>query len=83
MDTIDITSAEFSLGNLPHVGEAISNSLDIDISKMDYTLYIYIGIAILGLIIIVYLIYRFYIRKEKHVTFQEKLDECYGENRNK
>jgi hypothetical protein len=78
MDAIDITSSEFSLSNIPDVNEVISNSVIGGGFNPDYTMYIYIGIGIL-LIVIAFLIYKFYINKQKHVTFQDKLDDCYGE----
>ena len=68
MDSIDITSSGFSLGN--------AYDLNGGAEVVDYKLYIYIGIAILALVIS-FLIYKFYVNKRKHVTFQDKLDECY------
>jgi hypothetical protein len=77
MDSIDITSSEFSLGNIPDSNEILSSSV-IGGAAFDYTMYIYIGIAVLVLLIAVF-IYKFYINKGKHVTFQDKLDDCYGD----
>jgi len=74
METIDITSAGFSLDNVPNFNNLVSNSFCETIS-LDYTLYIYIAVSIL-VIGIGYVIYTFYINK-KTVTFQNKLDECY------
>ncbi len=68
MDSIDITSSEFSLENVYNL-----NGGD---EVVDYKLYIYIGIAILALVIS-FLIYKFYLNKRKQVTFQDKLDDCY------
>ena len=68
MDSIDITSSGFSLENAYDFnggGETGDNKI-----------YIYIGIAILA-IVISFLIYKFYVNKKKQVTFQDKLDECY------
>jgi hypothetical protein len=76
MDSIDITSSEFSLGNIPNTNEVLSSSI-IGGTAFDYTMYIYIGIAVLVLLIAVF-IYKFYFNKEKRVTFQDKLDDCYG-----
>jgi hypothetical protein len=76
MDTIDITSAEFSLDNkINNINDVISNTLVG--GGFEFNTYIYIGIAIL-LIVIVFLIYKFYINRSKKVTFQDKLDDCYG-----
>jgi len=72
MDAIDITSSEFSLSNI--------NIPDLEGDYLtDYIIYIYIAVAILGLVIIMF-IYNFYINKQKHVTFQDKLDDCYGDS---
>jgi len=70
MDSIDITSSGFSLGN--------DYDLNGGAEVVDYKMYIYIGIAILALVIS-FLIYKFYVNKQKHVTFQDKLDDCYDE----
>jgi hypothetical protein len=68
MDAIDITSSEFSLENV--------YNLNGGAEVVDYKMYIYIGIAILALVI-AFLIYKFYVKKQKQVTFQDKLDDCY------
>ena len=78
MDAIDITSSEFSLGNIPNLNEVITSSVGGS-SFSDYSMYIYIGIAVLVLVIS-FFIYKFYINKQKHVTFQDKLNECYADN---
>jgi amino acid permease len=67
MDSIDITSAEFSLDRIPDINEVISTSI---YGENEYTLYIYIAIAIIVLVI-GFLIYKFYNNKQKHVTFEE------------
>lgn len=78
MDAIDITSSEFSLGNnIPDFNNLSPSSL-IGGDNSDYTIYIYIAIAIVVLVIS-FFIYKFYINKQKHVTFQNKLDDCYGD----
>ena len=77
MDAIDITSSEFSLGNVANLNEVLNSSVGGD-SAFDYTMYIYIGVAILVLVIS-FLIYKFYINKQKQVTFQDKIDDCYGD----
>ena len=68
MESIDITSSGFSLGNVYDLNGGAETG--------DYKMYIYIGIAILALVI-AFLIYKFYVNKQKHVTFQDKLDDCY------
>jgi hypothetical protein len=71
MDSIDITSSEFSLDNICNYN--IISEIN------DYSIYIYIAAAIVVLAIS-FLLYKFFINgKQKHVTFQEKLDDCYGD----
>ena len=80
MDEIDITSAEFSLHSLvPLVNEIPSVNEIIDItSHGEYKIYIYIGILLL-IGILGFLGYKYYENtKRKRVTFQDKIDECYG-----
>jgi hypothetical protein len=93
MDEIDITSAEFSLHSLvplvneipsvndilPSVNKIPSVNEIIDItSQGEYNIYIYIGILLL-IGILGFLGYKYYENtKRKRVTFQDKLDECYG-----
>ena len=74
MEHIDITNEEFSLGNIPYLNEVISNTMSSDLS--DYTMYIYIAVLVL-LLIIAFLVYKFYINKQKQVTFQDNQDMCY------
>ena len=87
MEDIDITSAEYSLDIIPNVSEIITETLEktldipiinetIPAADDDYTMYVYICIAILGLL--AFFAYKFYTVKQKRVTFQDKLDECYG-----
>jgi len=73
MDEIDITNLDFSLENL--TTEKCDNLL-FDFGT-DYDLYIYIGIFII-LSILSSIAYKMYKNKTKRVTFQDKLDECYG-----
>jgi hypothetical protein len=82
MDTIDITSSEFSLGKSPNTSLLQGGQFDFNIN--DYLLYIYIvgGVIILG--IITFLIYKFYINKSnksKQVSFQEKSEDFYVDKR--
>lgn len=68
MDAIDITDSAFSLG-LPDVNEVISTSDGLK----DYTMFIYIGAAILVAFIGMF-VYKFYINKK---TDNEQID-CEG-----
>lgn len=81
MDSIDITSSEFSLGRITEVNDVIPNStISLGDNLTDYNLYIYIGIIIL-VGVIAYFIYKYYAANTgKRVTFQDKLEECYGED---
>lgn len=69
MDSIDITSPEFSL-DIPNITD-VSNSIDT-------TNYIYIGIIFLVLTI-GFLLYKFFNNKNKRVTFQDNnnLNDSY------
>ena len=78
MDSIDITSPDFSLGSFSELNDVISDNVSLGNISSKYANYIYIGGAVL-LIIIVYFVYKYYINKQKKVTFQDKLDDCYGE----
>jgi hypothetical protein len=76
MDDIDITTPEFSLSNVPHLREAVSDIVAPPTELPDYTIYI-LGamlMALAGLVII----YKF-TRRGARVTFQDKLDGCYGD----
>jgi hypothetical protein len=77
MDSIDITSPEFSLGGFSELNDVISDTMSLGNISSSYTSYIYIGVAVL-VIVISYFIYKFYINRQKKVTFQDKLDDCYG-----
>jgi hypothetical protein len=81
MDTIDITSSEFSLGRIAEVNDVIPNAtISLGDNLTDYNLYIYIGIIIL-VGVIAYFVYKYYATNAgKRVTFQDKLEECYGED---
>jgi hypothetical protein len=73
MENIDISTSDFSLGDIPDINEVLS----FDNSE-DYLKYIYIAIAIV-VAVILFLIYKYYVNKDKQVTFQDKLDNCYGD----
>ena len=78
MDSIDITSPEFSLEGFSELNNVISDTISLGNMPSNYTNYIYIGVAFL-VFVIAYFVYKFYINKQKKVTFQDKLDDCYGE----
>ena len=73
MENIVISSSEFSLGDIPEINEVISS-----VTSEDYLKYIYIAIAVVFFVLI-FLGYKYYINREKKVTFQDKLDDCYGD----
>ena len=73
IENITISNSEFILGDIPDINEVIS----LDYSD-EYLKYIYIAIAIV-LAVLVFLIYKYYVNREKKVTFQDKLDDCYGD----
>ena len=79
MDDIDITSSDFSL-DIPTIPITIDNIVEMTTVEggEDSTMYMYIGILILILILATgWVVYNFTLKK-KRVTFQDKLDECYG-----
>lgn len=61
MDAIDITDSTFSL-DIPDISQSIGNALEG--SSSDYTMFIYIGAAILVSIIGMF-IFKFYQNKKK------------------
>ena len=73
MENITISSSEFALGDITDINEIISS-----VDSEDYLKYIYIAIAIV-VAVILFLIYKYYVNREKRVTFQDKLDDCYGD----
>jgi hypothetical protein len=72
MENITISTSEFALGDIPDINEVISSS-----DGEDYLKYIYIAIAIV-VAVLLFLIYKYYVNRDKKVTFQDKLDNCYG-----
>jgi hypothetical protein len=78
MDSIDVTSPEFSLEKITNLNEVISDKISLGNIYSDYAIYIFIGVAIL-ISLIAFFIYKFYTSRGKRVTFQDKLDECYGD----
>lgn len=83
MDEIDITSAEFSLdihNTNKLVSETIENMSANLLEDEDYSMYI-IGFIVL-LLVGGFFAYTFYPNKNlKRVTFQDKLDYCYGDEK--
>ena len=77
MDNIDITSSEFSLGGFPDLKNIMSSDTTGNGESLDYTMYIYIAVAILA-IIGGYFIYKFYFSKSRHVHFNEAEMDCPG-----
>jgi hypothetical protein len=69
MDSIDITDSAFSLG-IPDVNDVISTGGELN----DYTMFIYIGVAILIAFIGMF-VYKIYINKQ--VSDNDQLD-CPG-----
>jgi hypothetical protein len=76
MDEIDITSSDFSL-DVPYIADNIAETITVEGGE-DYTMYMYIGIFIF-ILATGWVVYN-YTLKKKRVTFQDKLDECYGGN---
>jgi hypothetical protein len=77
MDDIDITTPEFSLSRVPDLTEIVSNIVHTtDPDLPDYAMYI-LGAMLMALAGIVFL-YKF-TRRVPRVTFQDKLDDCYGD----
>ena len=72
MDEIDITDSTFSL-NTNFDTNAVSNT-GFD-SK---SFYMYAAIAV-GVLVLCYILYTTFAGKGKRVTFQDKLEQCYGD----
>lgn len=72
-EVLNISNSEFSLGDIPDINEVISS-----VDSEDYLKYIYIAIAIV-VAVLAFLIYKYFINRDKKVTFQDKLDDCYGD----
>jgi len=72
MENINISTSEFSFDDVPDINEVISS-----FAETEYASYIYIVIAFVS-IILLFLIYKYFTR-EKKVSFQDKLDNCYGD----
>jgi hypothetical protein len=70
MDEIDITDSTFALNNNFDENVIISNDSN--------SMYIYIIVAI-GIILLGYFLYTKFGGSGKRVTFQDKLEQCYGD----
>jgi hypothetical protein len=76
MDDIDITTPEFSLSRVPDLTEVVSDIVAPPTDSPDYTMYI-LGAMLMALAGMV-IIYKF-TRRGTRVTFQDKLESCYGD----
>jgi hypothetical protein len=82
IENIKIFNSEFALGDIPDINDVpdindISGINDVISSVTNHHLFYYfigiiIGLSLLGLFYI-------YKSREKKVTFQDKLDNCYGD----
>jgi len=72
-EVLNISNSEFSLGDIPDINEVISS-----VDSEDYLKFIYIAIAII-VAVLAFLIYKYFVNRDKKVTFQDKLDDCYGD----
>ena len=72
MDEIDITDSTFSLNNNFDTNTVIETGTD---SK---SFYMYAAIAV-GVLVLCYILYTTFAGKGKRVTFQDKLEQCYGD----
>jgi hypothetical protein len=79
MENIDITSSEFSLGNLPEFNNNLSDSIINGGSEGNNNdnMYMYIAIALLVITIGIF-IYKFYFNKQRHVHFNDVELDCPG-----
>jgi hypothetical protein len=73
IEILNISNLDFELGDIPDINEVIS-----PINSEDYLKYIYIAIAVV-VFVILFLIYKYYVNRDKKVTFKDKLDNCYGD----
>ncbi len=74
MDEIDITDSTFSLNNNFDTNAVLSGGDGTD-SK---SFYMYAAIAV-GVLVLCYILYTTFAGKGKRVTFQDKLEQCYGD----
>ena len=72
MDEIDITDSTFALNNNFDTN-AVTNT-----GSEAKTFYMYAAIAI-GVLVLCYILYTTFAGKGKRVTFQDKLEQCYGD----
>jgi hypothetical protein len=76
IENITISTSEFILGDIPDISEI--NEFISSVNTEDYLKYIYIAIAIV-VAVLLFLTYKYYVNRDKKVTFQDKLDNCYGD----
>ena len=76
MENITISTSEFALGDITDITDI--NEVISSVYSEDYLKYIYIAIAIV-IAVLVFLFYKYYVNRDKKVTFQDKLDNCYGD----
>jgi hypothetical protein len=73
IENINISTSEFSFDNIPFI-------IKFSSSDESFSSYIYIVIVffIAFVIVLLFLIYKYFVRGKK-VTFQDKLENCYGD----
>jgi hypothetical protein len=73
MDDIKISGIDLSFDdNIHDLNDSLFGSF-----TDDYINYIYIALAFVTLLVIGFLLYKFYGNRTKGVTFQDNVDECY------
>jgi hypothetical protein len=73
MDEIDITDSTFSLNNNFDTNAVLSGG-----DGEAKSFYMYAAIAV-GVLVLCYILYTTFAGKGKRVTFQDKLEQCYGD----
>ena len=73
MDEIDITDSTFALNNNFDTNTVISGG-----DSEAKSFYMYAAIAV-GVLVLCYILYTTFTGKGKKVTFQDKLEQCYGD----
>jgi hypothetical protein len=86
MDDIKISDIEFLLEDIIYdLNESSFGSFDLfglfGLLTDNYINYIYLAFVFVfvTLLVVIFLIYKFYVNREKKVTFQDKIDEYYGD----
>ena len=91
MDSIDISDLAFSLGNFSAVNEVLSSTSEsvadfipesvadfIPDSDADNNFFLYLGIGIILAIVGIY-VYNYFVNKNRHVRFQDNVENYYQE----